>query len=112
MRAVGDIPFTKMGKAECELCRVSGLVAVSISGLAHRCVGPVPEGARGVYEEFCTCVEGKILERLWPKVDWKAGDRITIELTEREAMFLNYQHGMFVSLDNAKIISPEGVHVR
>jgi hypothetical protein len=53
----------------------------------------------------------KTASRRWAKVDWKAGDRVTIELTERDAMFLNYQHGMFVSLDTVKIISPEGAYV-
>lgn len=56
--------------------------------------------------------EAQTTERIWAKVDWKAGDKITIELTESQAIALNYQHAWLVSLDNANIIYPQNVHVR
>jgi hypothetical protein len=43
--------------------------------------------------------------RKWRKVDWRAGDTITIILTEQDAICLNYDHGHLVDLDDlSKIV--------
>jgi len=40
----------------------------------------------------------------WRKVDWKAGDTITIRIDEKDALALNYDHGWMVSIEPEKIV--------
>ena len=51
------------GIAACELCKDSGVVALSTRNGAYRCAGPVPDYAKGVYEGYCECDLGRRLLR-------------------------------------------------
>lgn len=57
----------KRAKAyDCDHCRDSGTIARHTHGGGYKCAGPVPEDARGCYEDFCDqCPEGAAARREW-----------------------------------------------
>lgn len=48
---------------ECEQCRDYGTIARHTGSGSYRCAGPVPDDARGCYEDYCDCPEGAKLIR-------------------------------------------------
>lgn len=56
--------MTKFVEFECEWCKDSGTIARFTRTGGYKCAGPVPEDARGCYEDICErCPEGRKAQR-------------------------------------------------
>lgn len=55
--------MTKFVETECEQCKDSGVIARFTRTGEYKCAGPVPDHARGCYEDLCSCPEGQKARR-------------------------------------------------